>query len=93
MLEPALVEEGGTRAVLAAVGTYGDTIHTLVERTGAPAIWLPGFVAWKTSARALAPVGLLAIDHCVGNVGWGEMETWCRYLRAGVRFPGTGQLR
>jgi 4-hydroxyphenylpyruvate dioxygenase len=86
VLEPALVEERGARAVLAAVGTYGDTIHTLVQRSGAPAIWLPGFVAWKSPAHANAPVGLLAIDHCVGNVGWGEMERWCRYYAEAFDF-------
>jgi 4-hydroxyphenylpyruvate dioxygenase len=86
LLEPALVEERGARAVLAAVGTYGDTIHTLVERSGAPAIWLPGFVAWNSPAHANAPAGLLAIDHCVGNVGWGEMDTWCRFYAEAFGF-------
>jgi 4-hydroxyphenylpyruvate dioxygenase len=86
VLEPVRVEENGSRAVLAAVGTYGDTIHKLVERAGAPGIWLPGFVPWESAARANAPAGLLAIDHCVGNVGWGEMERWCRFYAEAFDF-------
>jgi 4-hydroxyphenylpyruvate dioxygenase len=62
-----------------AVRTYGDTIHTFVERSSADGVWLPGFVAWDSPAHANAPVGLLAIDHCVGNVGWDEMDRWCRF--------------
>jgi 4-hydroxyphenylpyruvate dioxygenase len=86
VLEPALVEDGSGRAVLAAVGTYGDTIHTLVERSGSSGVWLPGFVAWNSPAHAAAPVGLLAIDHCVGNVGWGEMDRWCRFYADAFDF-------
>jgi 4-hydroxyphenylpyruvate dioxygenase len=86
VLAPAVVEERGARAVLAAVGTYGDTIHTLVERSGAPAIWLPGFVAWDSPAHANAAVGLLAIDHCVGNVDWNEMDAWCRFYAEAFDF-------
>jgi len=86
VLEPTAVEERGACAVLASVRTYGDTIHTLVERAGAPALWLPGFVAWETPAHANAPAGLLAIDHCVGNVGWDEMERWCRFYAQAFDF-------
>ena len=86
VLEPVRLTDGPQGAVLAAVGTYGDTIHTLVERTGSPGVWLPGFVAWDSSARASVPAGLLAIDHCVGNVGWGEMERWCRFYAEAFGF-------
>ena len=86
VLEPVLVEDGAARAVLASVRTYGDTIHTLVERSGAGALWLPGYVAWESPAHASAAAGLRAIDHCVANVGWNEMETWCRFYRDAFEF-------
>jgi 4-hydroxyphenylpyruvate dioxygenase len=86
VLAPALAEDGTSRAVLAAVGTYGDTVHTLIERTATGGVWLPGFIAWESTAHAVTPVGLVAIDHCVGNVGWGEMETWCRYYADAFGF-------
>ncbi len=68
-----------------AVRTYGDTIHTFVERSGTDGVW-PGFVAWDSPAHANAPVGLLAIDHCVGNVGWDEMDHWCRFYAEAFDF-------
>jgi 4-hydroxyphenylpyruvate dioxygenase len=86
VLEPTYVEDGGAGAVLAAVAAYGDTTHKLVERSGANGIWLPGFSAWQSPAHAAAPAGLLAIDHCVANVGWGEMERWCRYYADAFDF-------
>jgi 4-hydroxyphenylpyruvate dioxygenase len=86
ILPPAIADDGESRAVLAAVGTYGDTIHMLIERTSGPSVWLPGFVAWESPAHAPTPVGLQAIDHCVGNVGWDEMETWCRYYADAFGF-------
>lgn len=79
VLEPVVVKDGGASAVLAAVAAYGDTTHAFVERSGESALWLPGFTPWESSAHASTPAGLVAIDHCVANVGWGEMERWCRY--------------
>ncbi len=64
--------------VIAAIGTYGDTIHSLVERRNYKGLFLPGF-------RAVAPryqpedVGLKYIDHCVGNVELGQMNRWVEY--------------
>ena len=86
VLQPAHVQDGATSAVVAAVQTYGDTVHTLVERRGTGSVWLPGFIAWHTPAHALEPVGLKAIDHCVGNVGWGEMDMWCRFYAEAFDF-------
>lgn len=86
VLPPAIADDGTSRAVLAAVGTYGDTVHTLVERTSGTGIWLPGFVAWESPAHANVPVGLRAIDHCVGNVGWNEMNVWCAFYADAFGF-------
>jgi 4-hydroxyphenylpyruvate dioxygenase len=86
VLPPARVQDGTAYATIAAVRTYGDTVHTLIERGGTDSVWLPGFIAWDTTAHALAPVGLKAIDHCVGNVGWGEMDTWCRFYAEAFGF-------
>jgi len=70
-----LSDENG-KIVKATIATYGDTVHTFVERKAYNGIFLPGFVPQpKTIASAQKP-GLLFIDHCVGNVGWGEMDAW-----------------
>ncbi len=68
-------DEHGTirRAVIA---TYGETLHTFVDRSQYKGPFTPGYVARE---RTAGDVGLLAIDHIVGNVELGEMETWVKY--------------
>jgi 4-hydroxyphenylpyruvate dioxygenase len=68
-------DEHGTirRAVIA---TYGETLHTFVDRSQYKGPFVPGYVARERSA---GDVGLLAIDHIVGNVELGAMETWVKY--------------
>ena len=73
---PHEVSDGDGSMVKATIATYGDTVHTFVARGGYHGAFAPGFVALpKRVAGAQAP-GLRAIDHCVGNVGWGEMDGW-----------------
>ena len=67
-------DEFGT-VVLASIRTYGDTIHTFVERGGYAGVFMPGYRAVEHDALA-RPVGLLHVDHMVGNVGWHEMDKW-----------------
>ncbi len=59
---------------VSAIGIYGDTIHTFVERRNYSGPFLPGFVAVEGDDTVSRPVGLKYIDHMVGNVGWGEMN-------------------
>ncbi len=73
--EPHIVSDEHGTAVLASIRTYGDTIHTFVERSGYLGPFLPGFRAVEHDPVA-RPVGLLHIDHMVGNVGWHEMNQW-----------------
>ncbi len=73
--EPHLVSDEYGSAVLAGIRTYGDTIHTFVERSGYSGPFLPGYRAVE-SDHVARPVGLLHIDHMVGNVGWHEMNKW-----------------
>jgi 4-hydroxyphenylpyruvate dioxygenase len=60
---------------LASIATYGDTIHTFVERNDYRGAFMPGYRAVQED-RLGRPVGLLYIDHMVGNVGWNEMNRW-----------------
>ena len=66
-------------STLATIGTYGDTVHTLVQRGSYRGVWLPGFVPLPASTFPARPVGLTRIDHCVANVGWNEMDAWCEF--------------
>jgi 4-hydroxyphenylpyruvate dioxygenase len=76
--EPQTISDDHGSVTLATIGVYGDTVHTFVQRGSYDGLWLPGFVpvAHPFPSR---PVGLTRIDHCVANVGWGEMDDWCRF--------------
>jgi 4-hydroxyphenylpyruvate dioxygenase len=77
-------ENGEVRT--AAIATYGDTIHTFVERKNYRGVFLPGFAAIETADAVARPVGLQHIDHMVGNVGWGEMNRWVDFYRDAMGF-------
>ena len=83
--EPHTESDEYGAAVLASIRTYGDTIHTFVERGGYSGPFLPGFrsVTHDTVAR---PVGLLHIDHIVGNVGWHQMNEWVDFYAKVMGF-------
>ena len=76
--EPHVLQDEHGEVVLSSIHAYGDTIHTFVERGNYTGAFLPGFraVEHDTAAR---PVGLLHIDHMVGNVGWHEMDEWVKF--------------
>jgi 4-hydroxyphenylpyruvate dioxygenase len=84
--EPEVVEDAHGRVVLSAIATYGDTIHTFVERKDYTGLFLPGFEAWENAHWQPAPVGLKYVDHCVGNVYLGEMEEYVDYYSQVMGF-------
>ena len=71
--------------VLSAIRTYGDTIHTFVERQAYNGPFLPGYVA-RSSAYPAQPVGLKYVDHCVGNVELGGMNKWVKFYQDVMGF-------
>ncbi len=83
---PAESADEHGHVVRAQIAVYGDTVHSLIERGAYHGPWLPGYVAWTHAQRARAPVGLVRIDHCVANVGWGEMQSWCDYYARAFGF-------
>ncbi len=65
---------------LATIATYGDVVHTFVTRGDYEGAYLPGYVAQESTATTLADgVGLLALDHVVGNVELGQMNEWVAF--------------
>jgi 4-hydroxyphenylpyruvate dioxygenase len=79
-----LEDEHGT-VTIAAIHTYGETIHTFVERNNYKGAFMPGFQA-KTSEREIHPVGLQYVDHCVGNVELGDMNNWVEFYENVMGF-------
>jgi 4-hydroxyphenylpyruvate dioxygenase len=76
--EPRVLRDERGEVVVAAIETYGDTIHSLVERRGYEGLFLPGFVPVEPRYQP-AGVGLQYVDHCVGNVELGQMNRWVAY--------------
>src|SRR6202522_2574088 len=84
--EPHIVEDDSGKVVLAAIGTYGDTRHTLVERSGYSGPYLPGYVpAGPMTAPGERPL-FTEIDHCVGNVELGKMDEWVDFYHRVMGF-------
>lgn len=84
--EPEVVEDEHGQVVLAAIGTYGDTIHTFVERSTYDGLFLPGFESYENPLWQPEPVGLKYVDHCVGNVHLGDMNKYVDYYAETMGF-------
>ncbi len=84
--EPYTLEDEFGSVTLAGIYTYGESIHTFVERSNYTGAFMPGYVAKSSAMPQSAPVGLLHVDHCVGNVGWGEMNQWVKFYEDVMGF-------
>lgn len=83
--EPTVLSDADGEVVIAAIETYGDTIHTLVERKNYFGLFLPGFVPVSPRYQP-EPVGLRYIDHVVGNVELGKMDEWVGFYERVMGF-------
>jgi 4-hydroxyphenylpyruvate dioxygenase len=86
-------EHGTVR--MAAIATYGETRHTLVDRSRYEGPYLPGFVARESTVvrREGHPKRLFqAIDHCVGNVELGRMDQWVEFYNKVMGFTNMAEF-
>ena len=83
--EPRVLRDDQGEVVIAAIQTYGDTIHSLVERRNYRGLFLPGFQA-RTPVYAPSETGLLYVDHIVGNVELGKMNYWVEFYARVMGF-------
>jgi len=84
-LEPTVESDEHGEIVKAGIYTYGETIHMFIERKNYNGTFLPGFIEWKTDYNP--PVsGLKFIDHMVGNVDWGRMNTVVKWYEDVMGF-------
>ncbi|MFZ4057754.1 MAG: 4-hydroxyphenylpyruvate dioxygenase [Ferruginibacter sp.] len=84
-LEPTKLTDENGEVVLSGIHTYGDTVHLFVERGNYNGLFMPGFKAW-TSNYNPTETGLLYVDHCVGNVGWNQMNPWVKFYEEVMGF-------
>ena len=83
--KPTVLRDDAGEVVVAGIHTYGDTIHSLVERRNYKGGFMPGFQA-VSPRYSPAPVGLQYVDHCVGNVELGAMNTWVNFYQDVMGF-------
>jgi 4-hydroxyphenylpyruvate dioxygenase len=84
-LEPTTLVDITGEVILSGIRAYGETVHLFVERKNYQGVFMPGFREWKTVYNP-PPSGLLYVDHCVGNVGWGQMDPWVRFYEDVMGF-------
>ena len=83
--EPFEIKDEHGTVVMSTIATYGDTVHTFVDRSRYKGPFLPGYRAVHADPLA-RPVGLLHVDHMVGNVGWNEMNNFVNFYRDVMGF-------
>lgn len=84
-MEPVKLEDKHGYIKMAAIKTYGETIHALIERSNYNGVFMPGYVAKKSTAK-IKPLGFKYVDHCVGNVELGEMNKWVKFYEDVLGF-------
>ncbi len=90
--EPHDVSDEHGTVRLAAIAAYGQTRHTLVDRSRYTGIYLPGYV-WKTSPMDAPDKRLFqAVDHCVGNVEIGRMDEWVDFYNRVMGFVNMAEF-
>lgn len=84
-LEPTEEKDEHGVVVRSGIYTYGETVHMFVERKNYNGLFMPGYRKWDSDYNP-EPTGLKYIDHMVGNVGWGEMNTWVKWYEDVMGF-------
>ena len=84
-METTVLKDDDGQVVLSGIHTYGETVHLFVERKNYNGVFMPGFKAWKSHYNP-TETGLLYVDHCVGNVGWNQMNPWVKFYEDVMGF-------
>lgn len=79
--EPSEFEDDNGSIITASIKTYGETVHTFVQRKGNSSSFLPGFRKVDEKESKNKRVGLAAVDHVVGNVEVNRMEYWVDFYK------------
>ncbi|MBK6990906.1 MAG: 4-hydroxyphenylpyruvate dioxygenase [Chitinophagaceae bacterium] len=84
-MQPEVLKDINGEVVLSGIHTYGETVHLFVERKNYTGLFMPGFREWKSNYNPVS-TGLLYVDHCVGNVGWNQMNPWVKFYEDVMGF-------
>jgi 4-hydroxyphenylpyruvate dioxygenase len=84
-MEPVTLKDAFGEAIMSGIHIYSDTVHLFIERKNYNGAFLPGYKEWKSEYNP-SSTGLLYVDHCVGNVGWNQMNTWVKFYEEVMGF-------
>jgi len=85
-MEPVKMKDNDGELVMSGIHTYGDTVHLFIERKNYNGVFMPSYRAWSNPYFKPADTGLLYVDHCVGNVGWNQMNPWVKFYEDVMGF-------
>lgn len=85
-MQPTRLNDDDGEVVMSGIQTYGDTVHLFIERKNYRGAFLPGYRAWQNLNFQPTDTGLLYVDHCVGNVGWNQMNPWVKFYEDVMGF-------
>jgi 4-hydroxyphenylpyruvate dioxygenase len=85
-LHPQYMKDNNGELVMSGIHTYGDTVHLFIERNRYHGTFMPGYREWSNPYFKPAETGLLYVDHCVGNVGWNQMNPWVKFYEDVMGF-------
>ncbi len=85
-IEPQHLTDKSGEVVMSGIRLYGDTCHLFIERKNYKGVFMPGYRAWTNPHYAPIDTGLLYVDHCVGNVGWNQMNRWVKFYEDVMGF-------
>jgi 4-hydroxyphenylpyruvate dioxygenase len=86
-----LIDDHGTVRI-AAIATYGDTVHSLVDRSRYDGPFMPGFVTRDPIVTPPAKRYFQAVDHVVGNVELGKMDEWVEFYGRVMGFTNMAEF-
>ncbi len=84
-LEPVTLSDAQGEVRMSGIHTYGEVVHMFIERKNYKGVFMPGYREWKSTYNP-SPVGLLYVDHCVGNVDWNGMNPWVKFYEDVMGF-------
>jgi 4-hydroxyphenylpyruvate dioxygenase len=84
-MEPEALHDENGEVVMSGIKTYGDTVHLFIERKNYNGAFMPGYRKWETLYNP-SSTGLQYVDHCVGNVGWNQMNKWVKFYEDVMGF-------
>ncbi|HTB25185.1 MAG TPA: 4-hydroxyphenylpyruvate dioxygenase [Puia sp.] len=84
-MEPVVLSDKSGKLGLSGIRLYGDTVHLFIARKKYNGIFMPGYEPWISDYQPES-TGILYVDHCVGNVGWNQMDKWVSFYETTMGF-------